>query len=107
MILDYCSPLIRGKSSTHALKKVALENFKRIESRIRMSIVLKIGVSYQEHMILEEVARENFRHIESRIRMSIVLKIGGSYQKHMILGQVKRDRPPMVGVPDTCSSSNT
>ena len=31
------------------------------QSRIRMSIVLKIGASYQEHMILEEVARENFR----------------------------------------------
>ena len=61
MKLDYCSPLIKGKTSSHALTKVALENFRRIESRIRMSIVFKIGVSYQEHMILEEVARENFR----------------------------------------------
>ena len=43
------------------LEEVARENFRRIESRIRMSIVLKIGVSYQEHMILEEVSRENFR----------------------------------------------
>ena len=92
MILDYCSPLIRGKTSSHALKKVALENFKRIESRIRMSIVLKIGVSYQEHMILKEMARENFRRIESRIRMSIVLKIGVSYQEHMILEEVAREK---------------
>ena len=60
-LLDYCSPLIRGNTSPHALKKMALENFKRIESRIRMSIVLKIGVSYQEHMILKEVEQENFR----------------------------------------------
>ena len=30
------------------------------QSRIRMSIVPKIGGSYQEHMKLEEVARENF-----------------------------------------------
>ena len=50
--------MIRGKTSSDALKKVELENFRRIESRIRMSIVLKIGVSYQERMLLEEVARD-------------------------------------------------
>ena len=57
---------------------MAQENFRSTEWRIRMSIVLKILVPHQEHMILEELTRENFRHIESRIRMSNVLKIGVS-----------------------------
>ena len=40
------------------LEEEARENFRRFESRITISIVLKIGASYQEHMILEEVARK-------------------------------------------------
>ena len=56
-----------------------------------MSIVVEIGILYQEHMIREEVARENFRRKQTRIRMFIILKIGILYQEHMILEEEARE----------------